>query len=42
MSEIKFGNTIVSEAQIGENNVRIIVKNKNTNDELCVVNVEFV
>ena len=40
--EIKFGNTVVSEAQIDDNLAKIVVKNKNTNDELCAVNVEFV
>lgn len=40
--EIKFGNTVVSEAQIDDNIAKIVVKNKNTNDELCAVNVEFV
>lgn len=40
--EIKFGNTVVSEAQIDDNLAKIVVKNKNTNDELCALNVEFV
>ena len=40
--EIKFGNNVVSEAQVDDNLAKIVVKNKDTNDELCAVNVEFV
>ncbi|MBR2526115.1 hypothetical protein IKE67_06575 [bacterium] len=39
--EIQYGNTVLSEVQIDENIIKISVKNKNTDDELCVIEAEF-
>ncbi|MGN1124787.1 MAG: acyl-[acyl-carrier-protein] thioesterase [Candidatus Gastranaerophilaceae bacterium] len=40
--EIQYGNSIVSEAQLSGDTAKIVVKNKETQDELCAVNIEFV
>ena len=40
--EIKYGNTVLSEAQIDDNIVKISVKNKINNEELCAIQAEFV
>ena len=39
--EIQYGNEILSEAQIDDNVVKIAVKNKVTDDDLCVIEAEF-
>lgn len=40
--EIQYGNTVLSEAKLDENIAKILVKNKNTNEDLCVINAEFI
>ena len=39
--EIQYGNTVLSEVQIDENIAKISVKNKLTDEELCLVKAEF-
>lgn len=39
--EVQYGNRVLSEAQIDDNIVKIVVKNKNTDEDLCVINAEF-
>jgi len=39
--EIQYGNTVLSEVQIDDNIVKISVKNKNSNEELCAIQAEF-
>lgn len=40
--QIKYGNVVLSEAQVDGNLVRVSVKNKADNEELCVLEAEFV
>jgi len=39
--EIQYGNIVLSEVQIDDNIAKISVKNKSTNEELCLVKAEF-
>lgn len=39
--EIQYGNTVVSEVQIDDKVAKISVKNKSTDEELCLVKAEF-
>ncbi len=39
--EVQYGNEILTEAQIDDNFVKIVVKNKVTGDDLCVIEAEF-
>ena len=39
--EIQYGNTILSEVELNDNIAKIAVKNKSTNEELCVIFAEF-
>ncbi len=39
--EIQYGNTVLSEVELNENIAKISVKNKTTNEELCVILAEF-
>ena len=39
--EIQYGNVVLSEVQLDENLARISVKNKETGEELCLVQAEF-
>ena len=39
--EIQYGNIVLSEVQIDENIARISVKNKSTDEELCLVKAVF-
>ena len=40
--EIQYGNVVVSEAQVDDNIVKVVLKNKSNNEDLCLVNAEFV
>ncbi|MGN0017476.1 MAG: acyl-[acyl-carrier-protein] thioesterase [Candidatus Gastranaerophilaceae bacterium] len=40
--EIQYGNQVLSEAQVDDNLVRVVVKNNSTGEDLCIVNAEFV
>ena len=39
--EVQYGNEILTESQIDDNFVKIVVKNKVTGDDLCVIEAEF-
>ena len=39
--EIQYGNTVLSEVQIDDNIAKISVKNKTTDEDLCLVKAEF-
>lgn len=40
--EIQYGNVVLSEVQLDENLVKIVVKNKTTDEDLCLIEAEFV
>lgn len=39
--EIQYGNVVLSEVQLDENIAKISVKNKTTNEDLCLIEAEF-